>query len=503
MRTLFRTCEILVIAFISCAGTLYSQTSPSAERAVDRIVAAEQRLLTRLQDLSPVVEIYVQSTQPDRDGGRPLTDAYFLGQLDSHPKANRGQSVGPSVRLLFGKNRSERKIRFFSGTVRTLYPEGFAVMLFPDMGEFDREHYIFRSRPGEWTGGVECLVFDVVPADPTEPGRFEGVIWADKKSFSIVRVKGTFTPYPSTQYIYLHFDSRRVPLAPNFWVPVFTYVEENDGNYSKGTAGMRLLSTVKVWGYSQSADRKQPDDNVAPLTDRGEPRKRGNAVTDLLGSHHLIAPPGTTEQKLDALIAEILRMNHLVEDQIHCRVLLSQPFDIFSVGSTIFVSRGLVNQVRDIGSMKVLLARQIATILLGHSDEVMAHPKDLFAESVMFSGFTAPETRQEEREADLLAQKLTAEAANTENLMSAENWLRNAASHEQLTPNLLRARFGGEGVLRQYAYLISGQRQWKTGAPQPLVSTRPQQLIEGELQVNPFTDSLVPEAVANSDGPIN
>ena len=135
MRTLFRTCEILVIAFISCAGTLYSQTSPSAERAVDRIVAAEQRLLTRLQDLSPVVEIYVQSTQPDRDGGRPLTDAYFLGQLDSHPKANRGQSVGPSVRLLFGKNRSERKIRFFSGTVRTLYPEGFAVMLFPDMEE--------------------------------------------------------------------------------------------------------------------------------------------------------------------------------------------------------------------------------------------------------------------------------------------------------------------------------------------------------------------------------
>jgi hypothetical protein len=76
---------------------------------------------------------------------------------------------------------------------------------------------------------------------------------------------------------------------------------------------------------------------------------------------------GPVESRLADLIREITSPNGVGDPIITCRIVLTTPAEIFSVGNEIVVSRGLLNLVPDKPTLAALLAREIAHILLGHS----------------------------------------------------------------------------------------------------------------------------------------
>lgn len=73
------------------------------------------------------------------------------------------------------------------------------------------------------------------------------------------------------------------------------------------------------------------------------------------------------ESALNDLVAEISMSNGIAKPRIECRILLTTPAELFSEGSTIVVSRGLLNLVPDKSVLAGLIAVEMAHIILGHS----------------------------------------------------------------------------------------------------------------------------------------
>ena len=78
-------------------------------------------------------------------------------------------------------------------------------------------------------GSVRTIVLDVRPK-VGGPGRFTGRIWIEDQDGNVVRFNGTYTgagKVDSGKY-YFHFDSWRLNVQPNVWLPVTIYVEETE-----------------------------------------------------------------------------------------------------------------------------------------------------------------------------------------------------------------------------------------------------------------------------------
>src|SRR5438876_2846676 len=69
----------------------------------------------------------------------------------------------------------------------TFLPRGFAQMAFVDLTDFSRKTYRFEYIRREFLGDIRCLVFDVLPVNVTEAGRFTGRIWVEDQDELIVR----------------------------------------------------------------------------------------------------------------------------------------------------------------------------------------------------------------------------------------------------------------------------------------------------------------------------
>lgn len=52
---------------------------------------------------------------------------------------------------------------------------------------------------------------------------------------------------------------------------------------------------------------------------------------------------------------------------MRARVILTSPLETFSVGSTIIVSRGLLDVFPDEASLAMVLSHELADIVLGHN----------------------------------------------------------------------------------------------------------------------------------------
>ena len=100
-------------------------------------------------------------------------------------------------------------------------------MMFLDPTGFDQQHYVFSYVRREFLGSVRTWVFDVHPKVPGM-GRFYGRIWIEDQDGNVVRFNGTYTG-PTSEDLrkyYFHFDSWRMNVQPDIWLPVAVYVEE-------------------------------------------------------------------------------------------------------------------------------------------------------------------------------------------------------------------------------------------------------------------------------------
>lgn len=367
------------------------QLTPEQAALVNRAIAQEKVIIKNIQQRTPLVETYIQDTRPDvKLYEVPVDDYYVLSRVD-FGKGFFDKTYDP---------RQDAKRGFFKGSLDamsglskllglekfTYNPNGFMQMMFIDPSGFDQQHYVFSYVRREFLGSVRTWVFDVHPKVPGM-GRFFGRIWIEDEGGNIVRFNGTYTGpsnEDSSKY-YFHFDSWRMNMQPNLWLPVAVYVEESQR--IEGTKSVGLKAQTHFWGYSlklptresenvsvkvdDAVDQSGQSQDVGPLqASRMWIEQAENNVIDRLVQAGLVAPvdPNGYEQKiLDQIVVNLVVPNNLAfTEQVHCRVLLTDTIEATTVGNTILLSRGLINSLPNEPAFASVIAMELAHIALGH-----------------------------------------------------------------------------------------------------------------------------------------
>ncbi len=406
---------------IACA---YARKEPKDEQAgkltaeqaalVQRSIAQERVLIENIQLRTPLVETYIQETQPDvKLYEVPVDDHYMLSRVD-FGKGFFTKSYQP---------KEEARQGFFKGSFGaitwlskalgldrhfTYSPTGFMQMMFLDPTGFDQQHYVFSFVRREFLGSVRTWVFDVHPkAEVKGMGRFYGLIWIEDEGGNVVRFNGTYTGPASedSSKHYCHFDSWRMNMQPGIWLPAAVYVEESQRTEDGKSVGLK--AQTHFWGYSlklptrdsenvsvkvdNAVDKSEDSQDVSPLqASRMWVTPADNYVIDRLVEAGLVAPlyPGGYENKvLDQIVINLAVPNHLdFPDPIHTRILLTETVEATTIGNTILISKGLVDSLASEEAIASVVAMELAHIAMGHHID-MRHAFDdrlLFPDDPIF-----------------------------------------------------------------------------------------------------------------------
>jgi hypothetical protein len=405
LRKIPQTFLVLVAMGSACAYAKkaktprYEQTRQlTQEQAalVERAVAREKVLIKEIQQRTPLVETYIQDTRPDAKLYEvPVDDHYMLSRVDfgkvffdrSYAPREQARQQGFFRGSLASITGLSRALRLDRGYVYN--PTGFMDMMFIDPSSFDTQHYTFSYVRPEFLGSVRTAVFDVHPrpdAKGSRIGRFYGRIWIEDQGGNVVRFNGTYTGPTSEDDSrhFFHFDSWRMNVQPDIWLPVAIYVEESQLEGEKNTG---LKAQTHFWGYSlklptrdsenvsvkvdNAVDKSDDSQDVGPLqASRMWITQAENNVIDRLVEAGLVAPltpDGYEDKVLGQIVINLVVPNNLAfTDQIHCRVLLTDTIEATTVGNTILVSKGLIDSLPSEEAIASVIAMELAHIALGH-----------------------------------------------------------------------------------------------------------------------------------------
>jgi len=349
-------------------------TPSKMDEMIDRIIKREHEEIEAFDLYSPVIETYIQEVKFNQAAGAvPKSDYYFLGQADF-----RGRLKVHSMAY------SSRK----GSLMWSFDPAGFLQMIYVDRGEFDRAHYRFKYLKREFLGEVRCIAFEVSQAPKAKGARFSGVIWIEDQDYTIVRFNGNYTPaiHFSLKHIedeyYLHFDSWRSNVKSGLWLPSYVYSQELNRPTRFGNPSYK--SSTHLWGYKLRKSSREEElnrmlvESANPIKDESSQHDRSpleaqrewrheaeNNVLDLLERDGLLAPRGEVDKLLNTVVNNIEVTNSFDEQvDLRCRVLLTSSLEMFSVGNTIVVSRGLIDVVPNEETLAALLAHGMADAIL-------------------------------------------------------------------------------------------------------------------------------------------
>jgi len=435
--------------------------------------AREQQLYRRLQELEPRIETYMQDLRSDATlGDVPVADRYFLGILHFHggfqtesflpePQQAWRQWIGPLDDALA---LPARKVLGLN-----VYRNSFAGMLFPGADHFDRRHYRFVYVRREFLGQVRCYVFDVAPLLADAKGSFWGRIWIEDQDDTLVRFNGSFWQdrygHPD-----LHFDSWRLNVRPDVWVPVYIYAEESDLAFGL-FRHVRYQAQTRLWGYDlRAAGRQQeltsvsiegaevapqaPPTVLSPLAStRAWEREAEDNVLDRLEKAGLLAPAGPADAVLQQVVDNLVVTNQLsISPPVRCRILLTTPLESVAIGHTIVLSRGLIDSLPDEASLAAMLAHELAHISLGQRLDTRYAFGDrmLFADQDSFRLLDLRRTPQEEAYANALAVKLLEGSPYKAHIADAGLFLRQVDARRKLSPHLFSPHLGNAWFSHDY-----------------------------------------------------
>ncbi|HEY3625004.1 MAG TPA: hypothetical protein VGL00_01935 [Terracidiphilus sp.] len=371
--------------------------TPEQHALVAKAIGREKVLIKAIQQRTPLVETYIQDIRPDVKLYQvPVSDQYMLSRVDFgkgfFDKSYQPRNASKKGGWFKGSLASITSLTKALGldTKFTYNPLGFTEMMFLDPSGFDEQHYVFSYVRHEFLGSVRTWVFDVHPK-VSGMGRFYGRIWVEDQDGNIVRFNGTFTPptnEDSSKY-YFHFDSWRMNVQPDIWLPVAVYVEETQRTEGEKTIGLK--AQTHFWGYSlklptrdsenvsvkveDAEDKSDDSQDVSPLqASREWVTQAENNVIDRLVEAGLVAPltPDGFETKiLEQIVTNLAVPNNLAfSTPVHCRVLLTNTIETTTVGNTILLSKGLIDTMprteASEATIASVIALELAHITLGH-----------------------------------------------------------------------------------------------------------------------------------------
>lgn len=341
-------------------------------------------------------------------------------------------------------------------------------MAFIDLQDFNRQTYNFEYVRREFLGEIRCLVFDVLPRDGAQPGKFVGRIWVEDHDDSIVRFNGTYVAAPAqkgtTPQRYFHFDSWRVNVGQAMWVPAQIYVEEEGTQGEAGKPGTpRFKAQTRIWDYAatplnkvdeltgiliegESAVKDQEAaKDVSPLeSQRSWERQAEENLLARLEKAGLVAPSGPVDEVLNTVVNNLIVSANL-NVEAHCRVMLTTPIESFSIGHTIVISRGLIDVLPDEASLAMVLADELSHIALGHRTQTQFafNNQTMLSDAELLQKFHF----QRPPEEMLTAGEKTIEimkASPYQKTANAGLFLKELASRGSALPRLLQANLGNQ-----------------------------------------------------------
>lgn len=458
--------SLLLTGSVLLAFPHAQQQEPSAavgltvEEVADRIGQNEAALKARMRDFHPIIEVYIQGVAADPQlGPVPSGDEYFLGRF------NWDAREGPKL-LTLTPGKSSR-LGWLTRAFTTQYlPDGFAAMGAPDWYGLDRQRYEFTFVRREFLGEARCLVFDVQPRSNAVDG-FSGRLWVEDRNYNIVRFNGINRDRSILKgvrkKIPFHVDAWRVNVAPGLWVPAYVYSEEVVGNDPQAIP--RLKSQVRMWGYDFKTaqapqeftaikiderairDETEQGQQLSPVQGQRQWEQQAEAnVLERLSRAGLLAPPNNVDKILETVVHNLEITNNInLEQEVHCRILLTSPLESFTVGHTIVLSRGLVDVLPDEASLAMMLGHELAHIVLGHqlidtkfayADRLMVPDNDLLR-IVRFQHDATGEAAADAKVIELLKS-----SPYKDKLSQGGLFLKTVATNALKLPNLIQPHLG-------------------------------------------------------------
>jgi hypothetical protein len=378
-------------------------------------------------------------------------------------------------------------------------------MIYIDTNGFDRQHYDFQYVRREFLGEVRCMVFDMVPLEKTGKGRFKGRIWVEDQGYTVVRFNGFYVGTAGMTDEAVHFDSWRVNVQPELWLPAYIFSQETDPHGYYG-GHIKFRGQTRLWGYNlksahqesefsqMTIDAKDVQDQSAASQDpspveaeRMFQREAEQNVQERLELAGLIAPRGEVDKVLDTVVNNIEVTNNLdIEPDVHCRVLLTSTLESFSIGHTIVVSRGLLDVLPDESSLAAIMAQEIADIMVlkpdtdrwGFDDETLVSTVDALRH------FSFREDPHDIEVANQKAVELLKNSPYKDKLASAGLFFKQLDDSSKSLPALINPNLGNRIMIGA---------QIETAAPQ-LTPSKLDQItalpLGARIKLDPYTDQI-------------
>jgi len=426
------------------------------DQMVDRVIERERKFVATMKSMHPLVETYIQNLHEDKAHNlEPVTDQYFLGRLDMNhgPQDALFQKQGPGL-LHHVLNP------FSSAFAFKFLPRGFAQMVMLD-ADFQKKNYRFSFVRREFLGEARCMVVDVQPVKKAPKGAFTGRIWVEDRDFNIVRFNGTYSGGSPYRH-YLHFDSWRLNLQPDLWLPAYIYVEESDTKHGRLAAhDLYFKAQTRLWAYDpeqlrhdeeftqiqvdNSVDRAVVKDNAPVEAQRRWERLAEDNALDHLQKIGLLAPANDVDKILQTVTNNLIVTNKLqIDPDVRCRVLLTLPLESFTIGHTIVVSHGLLDVLPDEASLAMVVAHELGHIVLGHRVDTRLAFNDrfFFPDTNAFKNLDFERNAADEQAADNKAMELLANSPYKNDLAAAGLFLKALKDRSSALAYLIRPHLG-------------------------------------------------------------
>jgi len=518
-KTLWFSCAIGLI--LVCSGEAQNANPPPSATSVqappqkgltfdefiDSAIAQERRLAKLMRNFKPVVETYIQEQKHDSRGQTsPRADQYFLSRLDLS-----GEDL--SVNEFETPDHSPRKHkRKWKRTKPVFTADGFAQPLFPDLDHFDRQNYEFKFVRWELLGDVRCVALDVTPREnpPAEIRGFMGRIWIEDQDFNIARFTGTYTAKAFAKRSF-HFDSWRLNVIGNMWLPAYIYSEEPNPDEAP-RRGLSFKAQTRIWGYdaehagdhheyaktltdnptTADPNRHETSQGVSPELSLGRTTYTPeDQVVERLQVAGLMAPDGPVDRILEAVTNNLLITNDLDTAGIRCRVLLTTPVESFVIGHTIVLSRGLLDVLPDEASLAAVVAHELAHIVLEHSLGAESSSKFSvpFSDLEVFTKLNFRFDAAREAAADKKGQELFSKSPYKDKLANAALFMQAFQVHTAKLPNLAHSRFsngfGSSHLIRMQGVANSPKRLRTNDTNQ--IAALP---LGSRIKLDPWSDKI-------------
>jgi Peptidase family M48 len=197
-------------------------------------------------------------------------------------------------------------------------------------------------------------------------------------------------------------------------------------------------------------DTTKTEKDLPPVeAQRSWDRQAEENVVERMERLGLLAPRGDMDKVLETVVNNLEVTNNLdIQPEVHCRIVLTSTLESFTIGHTIVLSRGLVDVLPDEASLALMIAHELAHIVLGHrlDPRYAFFDQTLFDDKKIFQNLIFARDPSEEQAAGQKAMEFMKNSPYKDSLGSAARFLQALNGRAKQIPNLVSPHLGS-GVL--------------------------------------------------------